>query len=102
MIFTNIKNYLLKLIQSKIKGDNFMKKNFSYDKKEIRVSGKPEKCPVCGFSPVATILYGDIGYSPQLSEQMEKREVVLGGCFIYSDKPRWQCSKCGTKFFKNR
>ncbi len=61
---------------------------------KIRVKSKPEKCPV------STILYGNIGYSPQLSEQMEKREVVLGGCSIYPDKPRWQCSKCGTKFYK--
>jgi len=67
---------------------------------EITVKRKPRKCPVCGFKPVATILYGDIGYSPQLSEQMEKREVVLGGCSIYPDKPRWQCSKCGTKFYR--
>jgi rubrerythrin len=67
---------------------------------KIRVKSKPEKCPVCEFYPVSTILYGDMGYSPQLSDQMEKREVVLGGCSIYPDKPRWQCSKCGTKFYK--
>jgi len=81
-----------------MKDDLLEEKNIESEK--IRVESKPEKCPVCGFSPVATILYGDIGYSPQLSQQMEKREVVLGGCSIYPDKPRWQCSKCGTKFYK--
>jgi len=72
------------------------------DEEKRRVKSKYEKCPICRFSPVATILYGDIGYSPQLSEQMEKREVVLGGCSIHPDKPRWQCTKCGTKFYNVR
>ncbi len=70
------------------------------ESKVVTIESKPEKCPICGSEPVATILYGDLGYSPQLSEQMEKREIVLGGCCNYPDKPRWQCTKCGTKFYK--
>jgi ribosomal protein L37AE/L43A len=69
--------------------------------KIITVKRKPMKCPVCGFETVATILYGEPIYSPQLCKQMEERTVTLGGCCIYPRKPRWECTKCKTKFSRD-
>lgn len=65
----------------------------------IKVKRKPKKCPVCGFELVAVILYGEPVYNPQLCRQLEERSVTLGGCCIVNNAPKWQCTRCGTKFY---
>ena len=61
---------------------------------------KPRKCPKCGFSPVATILYGEPAFSKELKIEMEKGLVTLGGCCIWDGDPKWECSRCGVKIYK--
>jgi len=43
---------------------------------------KPKKCPKCGFSPVASILYGMPAYDEELERKLEDKPLVLGGCVI--------------------
>lgn len=71
------------------------------DPKKIIVKRKPVKCPICGFKPVATILYGFPAFSPELDEEIKAGKTTLGGCSIYFRQPRWECSKCGTLFYKD-
>ena len=60
---------------------------------------KPRKCPECGFSPISSILYGFPAYSAELKESLNNKSVVLGGCVIGLDDPKWQCSDCETEFY---
>ena len=61
---------------------------------------KPRKCPKCGFSPVASILYGMPAYDEELERRLEDKSLVLGGCVVGYDDPKWECAGCGTEFYK--
>ena len=63
-------------------------------------SRKPRKCPACGSSLVALILYGLSGFSPELEADLEAGRVVLGGCCLTGDDPKWQCMGCGTPIYQ--
>ena len=49
-------------------------------------------CPKCKSSKVIKIVYGMPDYS--LQEDEEKGKVVLGGCVIHEDAPKYHCKKC--------
>lgn len=57
---------------------------------------KPRRCPACGAASVAGILYGYPMFSPELESQLAAGRVVLGGCCVTDDDPRWHCTTCGT------
>ena len=59
---------------------------------------KPDVCPACGSKKVARIQYGLPIFSEELDKQMKSGEVVLGGCCLTGDDPRWQCVDCGHAF----
>jgi len=61
---------------------------------------RPRKCPVCGANRIAEIYYGMPAFTEKLREDMEAGRVVLGGCCISADDPRWQCLECGTGIYK--
>lgn len=61
---------------------------------------KPRKCPKCGKSPVATILYGFPVFSDKLMTELSTGRKVLGGCNIPVDAPQWSCSYCGTNIYR--
>ena len=64
----------------------------------IVVNRKPCKCPKCG-GKVVKIVYGMP--TPELYEQAERKEVVLGGCCINLDgNPQWACVECEQVFIK--
>lgn len=64
----------------------------------IVVNRKPCKCPICGGKVVKTV-YGMP--APELFEQAERKEVVLGGCCIHEDgDPLWACVECEQVFIK--
>jgi rubredoxin len=52
-----------------------------------------KKCPVCGSRNAQEVVYGYPDMD--LVEQADRGEVVLGGCCIEDDSPRWQCRDCG-------
>ena len=57
---------------------------------------KPKRCPNCGATRIAKILYG----MPALSEKLNEGKVVLGGCIISDDDSSWCCTKCESVFFR--
>ena len=61
---------------------------------------KPKKCPKCGFSPVASILYGMPAYDEELERKLEDKSLVLGGCLEELNAPKWQCAGCDMQFYR--
>ena len=62
--------------------------------KLIRVKRKPKKCPQCGSTKIADILYGLPDYSPEFEKRIEDGKIALGGCCISNDDPIWKCTEC--------
>jgi predicted RNA-binding Zn-ribbon protein involved in translation (DUF1610 family) len=60
---------------------------------------KPTKCPKCGASTIAKILYG-LPVFHEVEEDLNAGRLVLGGCCMCGDDPKWQCTTCNTKLFK--
>ena len=52
-------------------------------------------CPACGAKDIARFLFGLPMFSPELEAKLAKRELVLGGCVISEDNPKWHCNVCG-------
>ena len=61
---------------------------------------KPRKCPVCGSNRIADIWYGMQAYSEELDKGMKEGRIVLGGCCISDDDPKWQCADCDIRIYK--
>ena len=51
------------------------------------------KCPECGKSWIAEILWGYPDMDA-IEEQLERKETVLGGCYITDNDPKWECNGC--------
>ena len=61
------------------------------------------KCPECGGSDVAEIIYGYIGKpDEELQKKFDKNKVTLGGCCVSDDDPRWECNACGMRWGKRQ
>jgi len=48
---------------------------------------KPDKCPICESKSIAEILYGLPVNSEELSKDLEKKRIVLGGCCVTENEP---------------
>ena len=66
----------------------------------IRIKRKPRKCPQCGSSRIAVILYGMPEYSPELAKSLKEGKIELGGCCISNDDPKWKCTECELDIYK--
>jgi hypothetical protein len=55
----------------------------------------PSECPVCHSTRAACILYGLPDFTPELEKELEEGRIVLGGCCIVGDDPKWRCIGCG-------
>lgn len=64
------------------------------------LKSKPNKCPKCGFTPVASILYGMPAYDEVLERKLEDKSVVLGGSVVDHEDPKWRCTRCSTEFYE--
>jgi hypothetical protein len=53
-------------------------------------------CPACHSRSVARIVYGLPSKSAMRAK--ERGEIVLGGCVVGDDPPRWRCLACGHDF----
>lgn len=62
---------------------------------------KPRKCPVCGSFRIAEILYGLPEFSAKLKRDLDAGRIILGGCCITNDDPKWQCADCQMAIYKN-
>ena len=67
---------------------------------KIRVATKPDECPVCGSKKIATILRGMPAYSEKLLKDIDEDKVILGGCIVSGDDPRYVCVDCKTDFYR--
>ena len=58
------------------------------------MSQKPNKCPECGSGSIAAILYGLPLYDEQMKRDLDIGKIVLGGCCVSHDFPKWHCNEC--------
>ena len=56
------------------------------------------KCPKCGKTWIAEILWGYPENTELFEESLEKKEVTLGGCYITDHDPKWECNTCHKKW----
>lgn len=54
-------------------------------------------CPACGEGTLHPIIYGLVR-DGKLREKADRGEVVLGGCLVGEDSPKWECPECGHRF----
>jgi hypothetical protein len=59
---------------------------------------KKLKCPNCNKEWIAEILWGYPEDTRSLEESLEKKEIVLGGCLVTNNDPRWECNNCNHKW----
>ena len=50
-------------------------------------------CPECKSNNVAWILWGYTDIET-VKEDLDKGEIVLGGCFVTDHDPKWECNEC--------
>ncbi len=58
-------------------------------------------CPQCNSSSVAGILWGYPEDTDSLKGALEKKEIVLGGCLVSNNDPKWECNNCHHRWNKN-
>lgn len=64
---------------------------------------RPKKCPKCGHSPVAVILWGMPAWSKQMEKDEKAGRLFIGGCCVTENDPQWHCNKCGHEWgFKRK
>jgi hypothetical protein len=65
------------------------------DKNAKRNRRKSKKvCPKCGGNSIASILRGYPIFSEKLDQDIRDGKVVLGGCCVMDNDPKWHCNKC--------
>ncbi len=62
------------------------------------VEESPTRCPRCGSSSLARVLYGEPAPSAALEADIGAGRVVLGGCIVTGDEPNRRCRHCRTEF----
>ena len=60
-----------------------------------------KRCPCCGSSEIATIVWGLVESSDELVQGLDLGKYVLGGCCISSNDPKYHCNTCQTDFGRN-
>lgn len=63
------------------------------------------KCEKCGFDKITEISYGlpgwcgiDMEIDPRIKKMLEEKRILLGGCILTPDSPKYFCRNCKTKF----
>ncbi len=59
---------------------------------------KRPPCPRCGSTSIAEIFYGLPVLDEELNGALDRKEIVLGGCCVSGDDPRWHCNACEEDF----
>ena len=55
------------------------------------------ECPACHSTSLALIAYGLPVWTEELEADIQARRIVLGGCMLTADRPRYQCNECGAR-----
>jgi hypothetical protein len=66
----------------------------------VESADQPTKCPRCGHSPVAEILFGLVAITPEIQADLDAGTLALGGCDVTSDDPEWRCTSCGCEIHR--
>lgn len=82
------------------------KNGLTKNKRERGPDFPPPDCPECHSGHVGEYGYGMPDYEDDLKEDLITGVVVLGGCLVSRDMPRWKCLNCGhqwgkTNFYDN-
>ena len=56
------------------------------------------KCPNCGKSSVAEIIWGYVADMDSIKEKLEKKEIILGGCIVSGHDAKWECNECSHRW----
>ena len=56
------------------------------------------KCPNCQSTNRAKILWGLPADMGEIEEELERKEIVLGGCVVTGNDPKVECNDCGTRW----
>ncbi len=70
--------------------------------KDYFFTRKPKSCPVCKSTKIANILYGMPVYNEKFANDMDSGKIVIGGCCITDNDPKWQCVDCNIELFKKQ
>ena len=54
-----------------------------------------KKCPKCGSTRLAPILYGMPAFDEEMESKLNNEELYLGGCCITGRDPQYHCFACG-------
>ena len=57
-------------------------------------------CPYCGSERIAEYLYGLYGDDDELEQQEADGKVILAGCVVMYDDPKYHCNDCDKDFGK--
>ena len=57
-----------------------------------------KNCPNCNSDNCAEILYGYTLITKDLDLAIKQQKIILGGCVLYGNDPKWQCNKCYTRW----
>lgn len=56
------------------------------------------RCPICNSQNYAQILWGLPADMKEIEEELERKEIVLGGCVVTGDDPKHECNECRTRW----
>jgi len=65
------------------------------------MSNHTQQCPKCHSKNVAKIVYGYIRIDDDVEKLLKSGKIVLGGCVITGNDPKWQCNDCPEMWGKN-
>ncbi|MCE9651916.1 MAG: hypothetical protein K8Q89_02495 [Nitrosarchaeum sp.] len=51
-----------------------------------------KNCPSCNSKNIAKIFWGLPADMGSLEEELNRKEIVLGGCNVTSYDPKWECT----------
>lgn len=80
---------------------HFKKHPFKMNKvKDKKRRYEPVVCFNCGSKDIARYSYGMPILNEELKQKLESGEIILGGCCVMPNSPRYHCKKCGKDFGK--
>ena len=55
-------------------------------------------CPNCNSQSIAKILWGYLEVDKELQKAIQEKNVVLGGCYVTDQDPKWECNDCNHRW----
>jgi len=56
------------------------------------------QCPNCQSTNRAEIIFGLIADMGEIEELIKNKKIVLGGCIVTGNDPKWECNECLTRW----